>query len=64
MVDHAGHDSHGSQAPHGGGNDAHGGHADHAAIFRRKFWLSLALTEYIVDAHVVAVTAEAGGGCS
>jgi hypothetical protein len=40
------------------------GHADHAAIFRRKFWLSLALTEYIVDAHVVAVTAEAGGGCS
>src|SRR2546421_6645489 len=30
------------------GHDAHGGHANPAAVFRRKFWLSLALTIPVV----------------
>src|SRR5438128_1943774 len=47
MDDHAGHDSHGSHAAQGG-HDAHGGHGDHAAVFRRKFWLSLVLTVPVV----------------
>jgi Cu2+-exporting ATPase len=47
MDDHAGHDTHGSHADHGG-HGAHGGHGDHAAVFRRKFWLSLALTIPVV----------------
>src|SRR5882757_5181255 len=33
---------------HHSSHDAHGGHADHAAVFRRKFWLSLALTVPVV----------------
>src|SRR5690349_10746350 len=41
-VAHPGHDGH-------GGHSGHGGHAGHdPAIFRRKFWLSLALTVPIV----------------
>jgi Cu2+-exporting ATPase len=44
MDDHAGHNSHDSHAAHGGGHAAHAGHGDHAGVFRRKFWLSLALT--------------------
>jgi Cu2+-exporting ATPase len=39
--DHAGHGTHGS-------HEAHGGDGDHAAVFRRKFWLSLALTVPVV----------------
>jgi len=42
--DHAGHDAHADHS----GHDAHSGHGDHShhdpAQFRRKFWLSLALT--------------------
>lgn len=44
---HAGHDGHGAHAHAGRGAHDHGGH-DHSAhdpaIFRRKFWLSLAMT--------------------
>ena len=40
--DHAGHGGHGH---HGGG---HGGHGDHAAVFRDRFWLSLALTVPVI----------------
>ncbi len=29
---------------HHGGHDHHGGHGDHAEMFRRRFWVSLALT--------------------
>jgi Cu2+-exporting ATPase len=35
-----GHEGHGDHGDHGG----HGGHGDHAEMFRRKFWVSLALT--------------------
>ncbi|MDO7883334.1 heavy metal translocating P-type ATPase [Salinibacterium soli] len=49
--DHQGHGSHDHGSHHhGGGHDAHAGHGggDHShhdpAIFRRKFWISLALT--------------------
>ena len=45
MNEHAGHDGHGSV--HGGHADPHAGHGgmeDHAAMFRRRFWLTLALT--------------------
>ncbi len=38
---HAGHGD-------GGGHDDHGGHGDHAAIFRDRFWLSLALSIPVV----------------
>lgn len=31
-----------------GGHEGHGAHGDHAAMFRRKFWLSLALTIPVV----------------
>ena len=31
-----------------GGHEGHGGHGDHAAMFQRKFWLSLALTIPVV----------------
>ena len=36
----ADHHDHGEHAGHAG----HGGHADHAEMFRRRFWVSLALT--------------------
>lgn len=39
---HAGHAPPGG--PAGGGHGHHGGHGDHAEMFRRKFWVSLALT--------------------
>lgn len=45
MGDHAGHAAHGSQAAQSGGHDANG---DHAAVFRRKFWLTLVLTVPVV----------------
>ncbi|MDY7091161.1 MAG: heavy metal translocating P-type ATPase, partial [Actinomycetota bacterium] len=42
---HAGHDQHVGHNQHGG----HGGHAGHdPEVFRRKFWLSLALTVPVV----------------
>src|SRR3977135_831972 len=46
-MDHAGQDTHGSHAAHGS-HEAHGRHGDHAAAFRRKFWLSLLLTVPVV----------------
>jgi P-type Cu2+ transporter len=52
-VDHAGHEEHAGQAGdagHGGhaGQDGHAGHGDHAAMFRDRFWLTLALTVPVV----------------
>jgi Cu2+-exporting ATPase len=47
MDHHAGHDTHGSHPAHGS-HAAHGGYGDHAAVFRRKFWLSLVLTVPVV----------------
>lgn len=48
---HGGHAGHEAPAPHGG-HDEQGGHDKHAghdpAVFRRKFWLSLALTVPVV----------------
>lgn len=41
---HHGHDSHDEHSGHGG----HGGHGDHAAMFKSKFWLSLALSIPVV----------------
>jgi P-type Cu2+ transporter len=38
VTDHAGHEGHGAQ----------GGHGDHAAMFRRRFWFTLALSIPIV----------------
>jgi Cu2+-exporting ATPase len=43
-IDH--HEGHGGAA-HGGGH-GHGGHGDHAAIFRDRFWVTLALTVPVV----------------
>ena len=37
---------HGDHAGHGGGHG--GGHGDHAAQFRDRFWLSLALTVPVI----------------
>ncbi|SDN02753.1 copper-translocating P-type ATPase [Allokutzneria albata] len=54
MDEHHGHhqEHQGGQHGHHGG---HGGHADHAAVFRDKFWLSLALSVPVVFAsHMVA----------
>ncbi|MFG2058731.1 heavy metal translocating P-type ATPase [Micromonospora sp. NPDC048930] len=46
------HDHHGGHAGHGGGHDKHAGHDPEQ--FRRKFWLSLALTVPIVaTSHMV-----------
>lgn len=42
--DHHDHDSHSEHAGHGG----HAGHGDHAAMFKSKFWLSLALSIPVV----------------
>jgi P-type Cu2+ transporter len=36
------------EARHGGGHDMHSGHGDHAAMFRRRFWINLALLIPIV----------------
>src|SRR5918992_956081 len=44
--DTAHHEGHGGDA-HGGGH-GHGGHGDHAAIFRDRFWITLALTVPVV----------------
>ncbi|MEV5769188.1 heavy metal translocating P-type ATPase [Micromonospora sp. NPDC052213] len=54
---HAGHGGHGVRAGHGG-HGMHGGHDKHAGHdpeqFRRKFWLSLALTiPIVVTSHMV-----------
>ena len=43
----AGHEGHGGHGGHEG-HEGHEGHGDHAAMFRRKFWLSLALTIPVV----------------
>jgi len=47
--DHGGHGDHGDHSGHGdhcnhSGHGGHGDHGDHAAMFRNKFWISLALT--------------------
>jgi len=55
--DHGGHASHGDHKDHGshGDHKDHGSHGDHAALFRRKFWLSLALTVPVVAySHMLA----------
>ena len=44
---HAGHPAHDGGA-HGGHEDHGGGHGDHAEMFRRKFWLTFALTLPVV----------------
>jgi Cu2+-exporting ATPase len=44
--DHGGHGAHDSA--HGGHGDGHAGHADHAAMFRDRFWLTLALSIPVV----------------
>jgi Cu2+-exporting ATPase len=44
---HAEHEGQGDPAGHGDHAD-HAGHGDHAALFRRKFWLTLALTVPVV----------------
>jgi len=43
---HADHGTHGGQAGHGGhaGDGSHAGHGDHVAMFRRLFWIMLALS--------------------
>ncbi|MEX0790159.1 MAG: heavy metal translocating P-type ATPase [Actinomycetota bacterium] len=48
--EHGGHQGHGDGAGHEshGGHGGHGGHGDHAAMFKRKFWLSFALTIPVV----------------
>ncbi|MEU2004598.1 copper-translocating P-type ATPase [Rhodococcus sp. NPDC019627] len=46
--DHGGHD-------HGGGRDKHKGHGAHGEVFRRKFWVSLALSiPVVIFSHMVA----------
>jgi P-type Cu2+ transporter len=42
VAEHADHDM------HGGGHDMHAGHGDHAATFRRRFWITLVLLIPIV----------------
>ena len=54
---HGGHEQHGDHGQHGG-HSGHAGHDKHAGhdpeIFRRKFWLSLALTvPIVVTSHMV-----------
>jgi len=55
--EHTGHDKHGGHSGHSG-HGGHGGHDKHAGhdpeMFRRKFWLSLALTvPVVVTSHMV-----------
>lgn len=39
-----------------GGHSTHGGHGDHAAMFRRKFWLSLVMTiPVVIYSHMLMV---------
>ncbi|MHA4854906.1 copper-translocating P-type ATPase [Rhodococcus sp. MSC1_016] len=46
--DHGGHD-------HGSGRDKHKGHGAHGEVFRRKFWVSLALSiPVVIFSHMVA----------
>ena len=55
---HTMHDGHGGEPGHGehagvdhgghGGHEGHGGMGDHAAMFRRLFWISLALTVPVI----------------
>ncbi|QHE72949.1 copper-translocating P-type ATPase [Rhodococcus sp. WAY2] len=46
--EHGGHD-------HGGGRDKHKGHGAHGEVFRRKFWVSLALSiPVVIFSHMVA----------
>ncbi|WP_193096113.1 heavy metal translocating P-type ATPase [Brevibacterium sp. FME17] len=47
---HSGHGDHNGHSGHGGHSDhaGHGGHGDHAAMFKNKFWLSLALSIPVV----------------
>lgn len=45
--DHEPHSEHGGHAGHGD-HGGHGGHGDHAAMFKNKFWLSLALSIPVV----------------
>src|SRR5215217_505615 len=42
------HRQHAERDEHGGHGTGHGGHGDHAAQFRDRFWLSLALTVPVV----------------
>src|SRR5215217_7084788 len=42
------HRQHAERDEHGGHGTGHGGHGDHAALFRRRFWLSLVLTVPVV----------------
>ena len=44
---HAEHEAQGEHAGHGD-HAGHAGHGDHAAVFRRRFWLTLALTVPVV----------------
>ncbi len=44
--DHATHDEHAGHAGHG--HAGHGSHGDHAAMFRDRFWITLALTIPVV----------------
>ena len=62
MTDHGMHSEHAADhAPHGnqdahGGHGEHDGHAEHAAEFRRKFWLTAALTVPIVAySHMIGM---------
>ncbi|HVF74297.1 MAG TPA: heavy metal translocating P-type ATPase [Acidimicrobiales bacterium] len=49
LAAHAGHD-HGGHGDHSG----HGGHGDHAAMFRRRFWITAALSVPVVaTSHMV-----------
>ncbi|MCQ4122668.1 copper-translocating P-type ATPase [Rhodococcus tibetensis] len=51
--DHGGHDHGGHD--HGGGRDKHKGHGAHGEVFRRKFWVSLALSiPVVIFSHMVA----------
>ena len=57
---HGNHGGHGSDdatgSSHHGGHAGHGGHGDHAAMFRRKFWLTFALTIPVVAySHMVGM---------
>ena len=45
---HGHHPGHGAHADHGAHGHHGGGHGDHAEMFRRKFWLTFALTVPVV----------------
>ena len=61
-IDHTGHTDHAAHGEHGERADAdghgqdggHGRHGDHAAVFRRRFWVSLVLSlPIVVTAHMI-----------